>query len=675
MKLRFPATRSFTLVGLALLLPAGLVRAQTYSHVRMVRLSFVEGEVTVQRPDVQEWATAPVNLPVSEGFKLATGENGFAEVEFEDTSSARVGQRSLLEFNQLLLSSEGQQVNGLTLQQGYATFHSKGHVQLFEVRAGNAAFVAQGNALFRLDLQDGQLRVMVFKGDVQVTDPAYSGILAANQVLTLLPGENPPYQIAQGISKDAWDEWVAQRESEAVSLESRRPQGAYSNNVTSLLYGLTDLDFYGTWSNLPGYGYGWVPRVVPGWVPYSHGRWCWYPQVGYTWISGEPWGWLPYHYGTWGFDPFMGWFWLPLPAYMGAWSPGRVTWYKGPGWIGWAPQTAGHPQLPQRCLQTGSCGTAVSTDAFQSGRPLNPHHRMPVDFSQGVTVGQLDVPPSPLVVLPGLPVNWPAGTPDRRLPPPVGQFGAGQTGANAGAGVAGAALPTLPAENPSAHRPHRSGTPAPRGPVTTPGIVLDPVSGQFVNTPNPAPAAGASQLPAAPGNAPGNVGPVPAQVSAGGSRSEGPATAAQPAEYRGPFQDEIGLPRSRPLGPALPAGANSRRENQTSGAAAAGASPKNPPTGSWGVPRPPDRSAGAPASPRPSSSPSVPSGGMSPRSSSGPDVQSSGSSRGGGGFSPTYGGASGVRPESLPSSPSGPPTGTFGGAHGGGSNSGGKPPR
>src|SRR5579859_3118714 len=45
-----------------------------YSHARIVRLSFVEGTVTLQRPDMADWAAAPVNTPIEEGFKLSTAD-------------------------------------------------------------------------------------------------------------------------------------------------------------------------------------------------------------------------------------------------------------------------------------------------------------------------------------------------------------------------------------------------------------------------------------------------------------------------------------------------------------------------------------------------------------------------------------------------------------------------
>src|SRR5690348_14180741 len=101
-------------VGLALVSFATLSRAQDdapapdgYSHVRIVRLSFVEGTVTVKKPDLADWSTAPVNTPIEEGFKLSTSQESFAEVEFENTSTARLGQLTLVNFDQLVLSPNG----------------------------------------------------------------------------------------------------------------------------------------------------------------------------------------------------------------------------------------------------------------------------------------------------------------------------------------------------------------------------------------------------------------------------------------------------------------------------------------------------------------------------------------------------------------------------------------
>src|SRR5690349_14126689 len=102
----------------------GCFSAEQYSHARVVRLSFAEGTVTMQRPDVSEWAKAIVNTPIQEGFKISTGENSYAEVEFENAmSTARLGQDSTIEFTQLALAPSGAKLNRLQFDGGYATFH------------------------------------------------------------------------------------------------------------------------------------------------------------------------------------------------------------------------------------------------------------------------------------------------------------------------------------------------------------------------------------------------------------------------------------------------------------------------------------------------------------------------------------------------------------------------
>ena len=80
--------------GAIALLTAVSVSAQAHSHARIIRLSFVEGDVTVLRPDVRVWAEAPVNTPLQEGFKLSTGENSYAEIQFENGGTIRLGTPS-----------------------------------------------------------------------------------------------------------------------------------------------------------------------------------------------------------------------------------------------------------------------------------------------------------------------------------------------------------------------------------------------------------------------------------------------------------------------------------------------------------------------------------------------------------------------------------------------------
>src|SRR5579862_7308312 len=89
-----------------------------YSHVRIVRLSFVEGTVTGKKPDLADWSLAPINTPVEEGFKLSTSEQSFAEFDLENPPAARRGQFPLFFFNRLVISPRGEKVNGMTRKKG-----------------------------------------------------------------------------------------------------------------------------------------------------------------------------------------------------------------------------------------------------------------------------------------------------------------------------------------------------------------------------------------------------------------------------------------------------------------------------------------------------------------------------------------------------------------------------
>jgi len=482
------------LVGWALvILPApSLVWAQDYSHARIVRLSFAEGTVAVQRPDVADWAEAPVNTPLQEGFKLSTAENSFAEAEFENGSTVRLGQLTLLEFTQLALAPSGGKLNRLALNQGYATFSviPEGD-DVYEINTPNGTLTPRGKTLFRVDLDVGVERVEVFKGSVDVASSLGTWTLAKNAVLELRPGAEQPYDLAEGITKDAWDEWVEQREGRVNLVRDGRGPRAYTNNVNDLLYGWSDLSTYGMWSYLPGYGYGWIPTVAPGWTPFALGRWCWYPGMGYVWISGDPWGWLPYHYGEWAYMGGMGWAWFPNN--FGTWSPATVDWYMGPGWIGWAPQKrllGGGNANP--CAQGQPCGTVVSVDTFQDGKPVTPDRTIPRNPLQGRLVDRLDVPPSRQAMLPGRAVSPIVGLAGAQ---PVSQdeprvrvkrmYDGGPGQVTVGASATAGAPSAGPAANAISHR----GAPAPGA-----GIVFDPVEGRYVNNPNVPSASDAKEL-------------------------------------------------------------------------------------------------------------------------------------------------------------------------------------
>ncbi len=119
--------------------------------------------------------------------------------------------------------------------------------------------------------------------------------------------------------------------------------------ASSYIPGLNDLDAYGDWQNVNGYGYAWRPRVDSGWIPYQQGYWTNDYPYGPTWVSSESWGYAPYHYGRWA-NVGNQWYWIPdavntTPAY----APALVAYISlnDANLIGWVPLGPGDSYAPR----------------------------------------------------------------------------------------------------------------------------------------------------------------------------------------------------------------------------------------------------------------------------------------------------------------------------------------
>jgi len=522
------------LLGLSTAIWLGCAAAsgQAHSHARVVRLSFVEGQVTLQRPGDTEWSEAPVNTPLEEGFRLATAEGSFAEVEFENDSTARLGQSSMLEFTQLGLAADGSRINHLTLDTGYATFSVIPAGQdTCEITTAETTLTPRDRSLFRADVDSSEERVEVFNGFVDVSSALGSWSLAKDSVFDLSPSAQQPVQLSEGITKDDWDQWVDDRENKAQAAASALSPGGYTSDGSDDVYGWSDLASYGTWSEVPGYGYGWAPTVDTGWYPYSTGLWCWYPGYGYTWVSAEPWGWLPYHYGGWEFIPGIGWVWFP--EIFTTWSPGLVNWYGGSGWIGWTPRHGlPRPTGTNPCPHGQMCASAISISSFKHGRPVRPGSSLPVTLTAGNKIDRPDVPPDRQAMHPGRVVAPPpqianakisiVGPRSASLSPPARNTKPPAPAPDSVAGI------TVIYGSSTAGAPGRHAAP---GPVT--GIVYDPATGRYVNNPR-APSAAAQGTAVQPARPPYSVqGGAAPRSSRPPPASQGqPATAGYGSEWR-----------------------------------------------------------------------------------------------------------------------------------------------
>jgi hypothetical protein len=252
-----------------------------------------------------------VNLPITEGAQLRTGSTGRAEIEFEDGSSIRLAPNTSVDFTKLSLADAGKRISQLNLVDGMAYVNWLGKDD-FSLNFSHESVSLDHAAHFRVDTSSEVANVAVFKGDVEVESPSGKVNVAKKKTASF---DADKYTLANKVPEEPLDSW----DKESIDYHN---QYAKNNSASPYGYGLADLNYYGAYSNVPGYGMMWQPYFTGvGWDPFMDGAWSFYPGFGYMFASAYPWGWMPYRYGNWMFIPGMGWMWQP-----GGWN----TWLAVP---------------------------------------------------------------------------------------------------------------------------------------------------------------------------------------------------------------------------------------------------------------------------------------------------------------------------------------------------------
>ncbi len=300
--------------------------AYSYSYAR---LSFVKGDVFVERAEDLGYEEGVVNLPLVEGDKLGTKE-GRAEIHFGRKNYLRLDSYTHVDFIQL--PKRGDDSIKLHLLSG-CVFLRVSYLDeeiRFEVHTPDASFYVAEEGLYRFDVRENrETELFVYQGTIEAAGEEGSLLVESEEKLVVSNGyfTTDPENFF-GRLDDSFSQWNEERDD----LHFRAVSQAYLPS---------ELDEYeneladnGRWVYEQPYGYVWVPYVVHHeWVPYYYGRWRWYPFIGWTWVSYEPWGWCTYHYGRWHWRLGLGWYWIPARV----WGPAWVHWCWGYDYIGWCP--------------------------------------------------------------------------------------------------------------------------------------------------------------------------------------------------------------------------------------------------------------------------------------------------------------------------------------------------
>ena len=315
---------------------------------RAVRLSYVEGDVHLYQGNQALTDQAVANTPLFEGARVDTGNDGRAEIQFEDGSVARISPQSSVTLSVLQgLSATGQRDAELLVNNGLAYFELQGdsdsnHIR---VRFGETLITTSGFTVLRVNVDKAPGEVAVFSGNAHMEGGASPAIDLHGGESVALNGADPnSYNLAETIEPDSWDAWNSDRDQD-LNNSANGQTAATENQPDNKNPAWNDLDANGNWYNVPDQGYVWSPYDAsnPDWDPYGNGYWMNTPGYGYMWISGYPWGYMPYQCGMWNWYSSFGWGWAP-----GGCSP----WWGGyGGWainIGFAPPRYRYPVRPPR---------------------------------------------------------------------------------------------------------------------------------------------------------------------------------------------------------------------------------------------------------------------------------------------------------------------------------------
>jgi len=314
---------------------------------RAGRIGFVQGSVSFQPGGEGDWLDAVPNRPLTSGDNLWADRDARAEVQVGSTSIRVAPETSLT-----LLDLEDN-VTQLRVSVGSVFFRIR-HLDpddTFEVDTPNLAFNVDQPGEYRVDVNENgdQTTARVWRGNAEITGGGNSYRLGEGQQGTFSGTDQLSYDVGGIGGQDDFERWALDRDRREDSFRS-------SQYVSTEMTGYEDLDDYGRWRNVEGYGNVWTPNGVDAdWAPYRNGHWTYVGAWGWSWVEDEPWGFAPFHYGRWAYAGDS-WCWIPGPvAVRPVYSPALVAFVGGGGFnvgvgvgggVGWFPLGPGEVFVP-----------------------------------------------------------------------------------------------------------------------------------------------------------------------------------------------------------------------------------------------------------------------------------------------------------------------------------------
>jgi len=302
--------------------------AEGYYGGSYVRMSYVKGDVYVQRGQDLGYEQGELNLVVVKGDKIGT-KDGRLEIQLGKRNYLRLDNATQVDVVELPASDGEPTKFHLLAGSVFIRVGTLAREKSYEIHTADASFYIMEQGLYRVDVRENrETEFSVWSGSAEAAGEEGSVLVRNQERITAANGRFTSEADRAYARRDGFSEWNETRDA----LFARQLDKTYlPAEYADYEYDLAD---NGDWVYENDYGYVWVPRhLYSDWRPYYDGHWSWYPIIGWTWVSYEPWGWCTHHYGRWGWGMNHGWYWIPYDRW--AWGPAWVHWYWDRDYVGW----------------------------------------------------------------------------------------------------------------------------------------------------------------------------------------------------------------------------------------------------------------------------------------------------------------------------------------------------
>src|SRR5215469_2417232 len=214
------------------------------THVRIVRLSQVQGKVGMDRGTGHGVEQAMQNMPIVENMLLGTADDdSYAEVEFEDGSAMRLGPGTAVKFLQLVTRASGAKATTVRVDRGtvYVNRERTKPDEFTLLAGGTEKLTVMPATHMRLELTGTRMAVAVFSGNVAVEGSSAPMTVGKKQTLSLdLANKSGQPELAKKVEEGPFDGW----DKDAQKYHERYAKG--NSLLGGYGYGISDLNYYGS---------------------------------------------------------------------------------------------------------------------------------------------------------------------------------------------------------------------------------------------------------------------------------------------------------------------------------------------------------------------------------------------------------------------------------------------